>query len=82
MAGKNASIRMDAEKLARVDSIAKAVNRSRAWVINQAVDRYLEYEEWFVQQIQQGLDEADQGKFATDQQVKKRFAKWGVKVES
>lgn len=81
MAGKNASIRMDAEKLARVDSIAKAVNRSRAWVINQAVDRYLEYEEWFVQQVQQGLDEADQGQFATDQQVKKRFAKWGVKIE-
>jgi predicted transcriptional regulator len=81
MAGKNASIRMDAEKLARVDSIAKAVNRSRAWVINQAVDRYLEYEEWFVQQVQQGLDEADQGQFATDQEVKKRFAKWGVKIE-
>jgi predicted transcriptional regulator len=82
MAGKNASIRMDTEKLARVDSIAKAVNRSRAWVINQAVDRYLEYEEWFVQQVQQGLDEADQGQFATAQQVKKRFAKWGVKIES
>ena len=81
MAGKNASIRMDAEKLARVDSIAKAVNRSRAWVINQAVDRYLEYEEWFVQQVQQGLDEANQGKFASDQEVKKRFAKWGVKIE-
>ena len=81
MTGKNASIRMDAEKLARVDNIAKAVNRSRAWVINQAVDRYLEYEEWFVQQVQQGLDEADQGQFATDQQVKKRFAKWGVKIE-
>ena len=81
MAGKNASIRMDAEKLARVDSIAKAVNRSRAWVINQAVDRYLEYEEWFVQQVLQGLDEANQGQFATDQQVKKRFAKWGVKIE-
>jgi predicted transcriptional regulator len=81
MAGKNASIRMDTEKLARVDSIAKAVNRSRAWVINQAVDRYLEYEEWFVQQVQQGLDEADQGQFATDQEVKKRFAKWGVKIE-
>jgi predicted transcriptional regulator len=82
MAGKNASIRMDTEKLARVDSIAKAVNRSRAWVINQAVDRYLEYEEWFVQQVQQGLDEANQGQFATDQEVKKRFAKWGVKIES
>lgn len=82
MAGKNASIRMDTEKLARVDSIAKAVNRSRAWVINQAVDRYLEYEEWFVQQVQQGLNEADQGQFATDKEVNKRFAKWGVKIES
>ena len=81
MAVKNASIRMEAEKLERVDNIAKAVNRSRAWVINQAVDRYLEYEEWFVQQVQQGLDEADQGKFATDREVKKRFSKWGVKFE-
>lgn len=81
MAGKNASIRMDVEKLERVDNIARAVNRSRAWVINQAVDRYLEYEEWFVQQVQLGLDDADQGKFATDKEIKKRFSKWGVKVE-
>ena len=82
MAGKNASIRMDAEKLERVDNIARAVNRSRAWVINQAVDRYLEYEEWYIQQVQQGLDDADKGKFATDKDVKKRFSKWGVKIES
>ena len=81
MAGKNASIRMDAEKLARVDNLARAVNRSRAWVINQAVDRYLEYEEWFVRQVQQGVKEADQGNFATDEEVDKRLSKWGVTLE-
>ena len=61
---------MDAEKFERIDNIARAVNRSRAWIINQAVDRYLEYEEWFVQHVQQCLDEADHGKFATDKEVK------------
>ena len=48
--------------LGRADRIAKALSRSRNWVIQQAVDRYLNYEEWFVQQVTAGLEDVKRGK--------------------
>jgi len=36
----------------------RAMSRSRAWVINHAVERYLDYEEWFIDAVKQGLKEA------------------------
>jgi predicted transcriptional regulator len=60
MAGeKTTTIRLDGRMLKRVDGLARAVSRSRAWVISQAVERYLEYEEWFVDAVHKGLKEAD-----------------------
>ena len=53
-AEKTTTIRMDSRTLKRVDGIANAMSRSQAWVINQAVERYLDYEEWFVDAVKQG----------------------------
>lgn len=71
---------MPPDKLKRVDRIAQATQRSRAWVINEAVDRFLDYEEWFAQAVQVGIEDADRDKFASDDAVHKRFKKWGVTV--
>jgi predicted transcriptional regulator len=60
-AEKTTTIRMDANTLKRLDGIARAMSRSRAWVLNQAIERYLDYEEWFVSAVSDGLKEADQG---------------------
>jgi predicted transcriptional regulator len=79
MSVKTASIRMDDEKLARIDNIAKAMNRSRAWVINKAIEQYLDYEEWFIQQVQEGLKEAEAGNLLDHAEVAK---KWEAKLEA
>jgi len=81
MSARNTTVRMEEGKLARLDQMAKAINRSRAWVINEAIDRYLDYEEWFVQQVEQSVEVADRGEFATEDEVRKRFQNWGVDVE-
>jgi len=60
-AEKTTTTRMGARTLKRVDSIARAMSRSRAWVINEAVERYLDYEEWFVDEDVEGLKEAASG---------------------
>jgi predicted transcriptional regulator len=57
-AEKTTTIRMDPRTLKRVDGIARAMSRSRAWVINEAIERYLDYEEWFVGAVRRGLKEA------------------------
>jgi predicted transcriptional regulator len=58
---KTTTIRMDNRTLKRVDGLARAVSRSRAWVIKQAIDRFLDYEEWFVREVKHSLKEAEAG---------------------
>lgn len=78
---KATTIRMDDTVLDRVDSMAKSINRSRTWVINQAVERFLNYEEWFVHEVQNGLDEVRRGELASQEEVKNGLAKWGVNAD-
>ncbi len=61
MNSRNISLRMDDEKIGRIDRLAAELGRSRAWVLNQAADRYLDYEEWFEQQVHAGIAEAESG---------------------
>lgn len=75
---KTTTIRMDDTVLSRVDSMAKSLNRSRAWVVNQAIEQFLSYEEWFVREVEAGRDEASRGEFAGQNEVTARFAKWRV----
>ena len=75
---KATTIRIDDEVLGRVDGLAKALSRSRSWVINQAIDRYLDYEEWFIKEVNNGLAEVERGEIATDGEVLAKFRKWGA----
>ena len=70
---KTTTIRMDSRTLKRVDSIARAMSRSRAWVINQAVRRYLDYEEWFIAAVKRGLREAETGEIVDHEVVVRRW---------
>jgi predicted transcriptional regulator len=74
-AEKITTIRMDADTLKRLDGIARALSRSRAWVINQAVQRYLDYEEWYVGAIRQGLKDAEAGELVEHDSVTRRWEK-------
>ncbi len=56
-----ASIRLDEEKIARLDRFAAAMDRSRSWVINQAIEQYLDHEEWFAEAVEDGIAAADRG---------------------
>ncbi len=75
------TIRMEDTVLDRVDSMAKSVNRSRTWLINQAVEQFLSYEEWFVQEVQAGVNEVANGELASRGKVEQRFSKWDVNAD-
>ncbi|MDA3895105.1 MAG: CopG family ribbon-helix-helix protein [Desulfobacteraceae bacterium] len=75
---KATTVRINDNMLGRIDGLATTLSRSRSWVINQAIERFLDYEEWFVQEVTEGLKEIDQGKIATDDDVVAGFSKWGV----
>ncbi len=70
---KTTTVRMESRTLKRVDGLAHAMSRSRAWVINQAVERYLDYEEWFVGEVKLALKEAESGRMVEHETVTKRW---------
>jgi len=75
---KATTIRIHDDVLGRIDGLAKELSRSRSWIINQAIGRFLEYEEWFVQEVKDGLAEVQRGEIATHDEVLARFRKWGA----
>jgi predicted transcriptional regulator len=75
---KATTIRIDDDTLGRVDGLANTLSRTRSWVINQAIERFLDYEEWFVQEVKNGIKEVEGGDVATNDEVSARFRKWDV----
>ena len=75
---KTTTVRIDDTVLERVDGMAKVLSRSRSWVINQAIDKFLEHEEWFIKEVEDGLAEVEKGEIATREEVGAAFRKWGV----
>lgn len=75
---KATTVRMDDQLLQQVDGIAKSQSRSRSWVINQALERFVNYEEWFKLEVSEGLAEVKRGEVATEDEVNKALGKWDV----
>lgn len=70
------TFRTEAEKIERVDALAASLNRSRNWVLNKAVDDLLEYNEWFVAEVNKGMAAADAGRLASPERVQAIFDKY------
>jgi predicted transcriptional regulator len=75
---KMTTVRMDDQLFDRVDGIAKSLSRPRSFVIQQALERFVDYEEWFKAEVSEGLAEVERGEVAGDGEVERAFNKWGV----
>jgi predicted transcriptional regulator len=62
------------ESLAR---LTKATGRTKSFLAVQALTTYIETEAWQIQDIEQGLAEADRGEFATPEEVNTFFQAYG-----
>ena len=73
------TLQLDAEQNIALDQIATNLDCDRTELIKQAIDTYLQNYQWQVNHILQGIEQADAGEFATDEQVAQAFAKWRSK---
>jgi predicted transcriptional regulator len=71
MATRTTSVRLSESRLDQLDRLARSLDRSRSWVIEQAVERYLDYEEWFAEAVREGIAAADRGELVPHDQVMK-----------
>jgi predicted transcriptional regulator len=60
--------------------LSKAINRSKSYLAAEAIEAYVNDQQWQIEAIIDGIKEADEGKFAADRQVQKAFEKWGKKM--
>ena len=56
-----------------LDQIADVLDRDRSYVLNQAVEHFIELYQWQISHIKQGLKEAKQNKFVAPEKVKQFF---------
>ncbi|MEQ1777504.1 MAG: ribbon-helix-helix domain-containing protein [Nitrosomonas sp.] len=50
------SVSVTPEKQEKLDAMAHSLERSRNWLVNQAIDHYLEIYDWQIKKIQERLD--------------------------
>jgi predicted transcriptional regulator len=67
----------EANKRARLDQIAAVFNTNLSAVINEALDQYIDLHEWQLKHIQEGVEEAKRGDFATEEEVDAFFSEYG-----
>ena len=72
------TVRLDAELKQRLERLATATHRSKSFLAAEALRDFIELNEWQIEEIKAAISEADRGDFATDEEVKKTFSKWGV----
>lgn len=55
------SVRLDPEKRKQLDSLAARMDRSRSYLVGQAIDQYLDYHAWKLERVAEGVAAADRG---------------------
>lgn len=71
----NLTVRLDAVTKKSLDQLAKATGRTRSFLAQHALRRYVEEEAWQVAEIRKAVKEADTGDFATEAEVTKTLKK-------
>lgn len=73
--------RIPPAKAAALDELAEATDRPRSWLLEQALDAYLEAQAWQVGHIRQGLAEIDRGEVVDHEAVADWLSTWGTPGE-
>jgi len=69
------SVRSDKEKIRKLDELAAQQDRSRNYIVNQAIDQLLELHAWQDERVREGIKAADEGRFVSDAKMEKIFNK-------
>lgn len=75
------SVRINAEDEQALQKLAEATGESKSRLAAQAIRTFVEMNEWQIALIKERLDAADRREYASAEQVKAMFAKWGVNAD-
>jgi len=70
------TVRVSDETADKLNQIAEKLDRSRAYMAAEAIEVFVEQQEWQLAEIEAGLAEANRGEFASDDDVAKVVGKY------
>lgn len=70
------SFRIDADKVEALDKLARAMERDRSYLLNKAVEGYLDEQQRFATMVQEGIDDLNTGRTLTHEEVSALAARW------
>lgn len=53
------TVRVDSKKVEQLDELAGKMDRSRNYLVNQAIDQFLEVHAWQIERTREGIKAAD-----------------------
>jgi predicted transcriptional regulator len=74
------SVRLDPDIHEQLDNLAELLNRPKAWIIKEAVARYLKRETWYLAEVQKGIADMEEGRVITHECVAARLKAKGFHV--
>ena len=70
------SFRIAPEKVAQLDQIAKAMDRDRSYLLNEAVQTYLSEQQRYIAMVEEGLEASRKGELIDDEEVGRLIESW------
>src|SRR5258708_24827269 len=70
------SFRLESDKVSALDALADSMDRDRSYLLSEAVQAYLQIQQWHLEQIEAGIAEADAGQIVDHSKVKAMASKW------
>ena len=67
------TIRTSKDVVSQIDALAASMDRSRNYVVNQAIQQYLAYHHVLHQKVEQGLNDAKEGGLTTADEIMKEI---------
>jgi predicted transcriptional regulator len=70
------SFRLESDKVSALDTLANSLDRDRSYLLGEAVQAYLDTQQWQLEQIRAGIAEADAGRVVDHRRVRAMASRW------
>jgi predicted transcriptional regulator len=70
------TLRLDPKLAKQLDKLADATERSRSFLVAEAVREYVSLNQWQIEETKKAIAEADREDFASDEEVAQTLKKW------